>query len=164
MGRTINFTINGRHKQEYVEPNALLMNLIRDKLDFTGTKYVCGIGECGACTVLMNGKPILSCLTLAVDADGADIVTVEGLDELTSKALTEAFLEEGAVQCGYCTPGFVMLAYQLLKENASPTEDEIKEYIKGNLCRCTGYLGIIKGIKKAADRLRNGTLTEVAVA
>lgn len=164
MGRTINFTINGRHRQEYVEPNTLLMNLIRDKLNFTGTKYVCGIGECGACTVLMNGKPILSCLTLAVDADDADIVTVEGLDELTSKALTEAFLEEGAVQCGYCTPGFVVLASQLLKENASPTEDEIKEYIKGNLCRCTGYLGIIKGIKKASDRLRNGTLTEVAVA
>jgi len=163
MGRTINFTINGRHRQEYAEPNTLLMNLIRDKLNFTGTKYVCGIGECGACTVLMNGKPILSCLTLAVDADKADIVTVEGLDELTSNALTEAFLEEGAVQCGYCTPGFVMLASQLLKENSSPTEDEIKEYIKGNLCRCTGYLGIIKAIKKAADRLRNGTLTEVAV-
>lgn len=163
MGRPITFTINGRRKQQYVEANTLLMNLIRDKLSFTGTKYVCGIGECGACTVLMDGKPILSCLTLAADADGKNIVTVEGLDEVTSKTLTSAFLEEGAVQCGFCTPGFAMLAAQLLKERPSPTEDEIKEYIKGNLCRCTGYLGIIKGIRKAAETLRNGTVApEVA--
>jgi carbon-monoxide dehydrogenase small subunit len=111
----------------------------------------------------MDGKPILSCLTLAADADGKNIVTVEGLDEVTSKTLTSAFLEEGAVQCGFCTPGFAMLAAQLLKEKPSPTEDEIKEYIKGNLCRCTGYLGIIKGIRKAAETLRNRTVTpEVA--
>lgn len=153
MGKTITFTFNGKNRQEYVEANTLLMNLIRDKLSFTGTKYVCGIGECGACTVLMDGKPILSCLTLAVDADGKSIVTVEGLEEVTSRALTEAFLEEGAVQCGYCTPGFAVVSAYLLKEKPSPTEDEIKEYIKGNLCRCTGYLGIIKGIRKAAEKL-----------
>lgn len=164
MRRRVTFTVNGRQREEEIEPNTLLMNLVRDRLNFTGTKYVCGIGECGACTVLMNGKPILSCLTLAVDADNKGIVTVEGLDEVTSKALADSFLEEGAVQCGYCTPGFAMLAAQLLKENPSPTEDEIKEYIKGNLCRCTGYLGIIKGIKKAAERLRSGTVTQVAVA
>lgn len=153
MGRTITFTINGKRRQEYVEANTLLMNLIRDKLSFTGTKYVCGIGECGACTVLMDGKPILSCLTLAADANGKNIVTAEGLNEVTSRALSEAFLEEGAVQCGYCTPGFAVVSAYLLKEKPSPTEDEIKEYIKGNLCRCTGYLGIIKGIRRAAEKL-----------
>jgi len=153
MGKSITFTFNGKKRQEYIEPNTLLMNLVRDKLSFTGTKYVCGIGECGACTVLMDGKPILSCLTLAADADGKNIVTVEGLDEVTSKALSEAFLEEGAVQCGYCTPGFAVVSSYLLKEKSSPSEDEIKEYIKGNLCRCTGYLGIIKGIRKAAQKL-----------
>jgi len=153
MGKSITFTFNGKKRQEYIEPNTLLMNLVRDKLSFTGTKYVCGIGECGACTLLMDGKPILSCLTLAADADGKNIVTVEGLDEVTSKALSEAFLEEGAVQCGYCTPGFAVVSSYLLKEKSSPSEDEIKEYIKGNLCRCTGYLGIIKGIRKAAQKL-----------
>jgi carbon-monoxide dehydrogenase small subunit len=159
MGRTITFTINGKRKQEYVEANTLLMNQIRDKLNFTGTKYVCGIGECGACTVLMDGKPILSCLTLAADANGKNIVTAEGLDEVTSKALSEAFLEEGAVQCGYCTPGFAVVSAYLLKEKPSPTEDEIKEYIKGNLCRCTGYLGIIKGIRRAAEKLEEQQAT-----
>lgn len=154
MGKTITFTMNGKRTQEYVEPNTLLMNLIRDKFSLTGTKYVCGIGECGACTVLMDGKPILSCITLAADADGKSIVTVEGLDDATSKALSEAFLEEGAVQCGYCTPGFAVLSSYLLKEKPIPTEDEIKEYVKGNLCRCTGYLSIIKGIRKAAENLQ----------
>jgi len=153
LGRTITFTINGKRKQEYVEANTLLMNLIRDKLNFTGTKYVCGIGECGACTVLMDGKPILSCLTLAADANGKNIVTAEGLDEVTSKVLSKAFLEEGAVQCGYCTPGFAVVSAYLLKDKRLPTEDEIKEYIKGNLCRCTGYLVIIKGIMRAAKKL-----------
>ena len=154
MGRTITFTINGERKQEYVEANTLLMNLIRDKLKFTGTKYVCGIGECGACTVLMDGKPVLSCLTLAADAGGKDIVTVEGLDEVTSRALSEAFLEEGAVQCGYCTPGFAVVSSYLLKEKQSPTEDEIKEYIKGNLCRCTGYYGIVESVKYARELMQ----------
>jgi carbon-monoxide dehydrogenase small subunit len=157
VGKTITFTINGKKSEEYVEANTLLMNLVRDKLNFTGTKYVCGIGECGACTVLIDGKPVLSCLTLAVDADGKNIVTVEGLDEVTSRALSEGFLEEGGVQCGYCTPGFAVVSAYLLKEKPSPTEDEVKEYIKGNLCRCTGYLGIIKGIRKAAQKLEDQT-------
>jgi carbon-monoxide dehydrogenase small subunit len=154
MGRTVTFTINGKRKEEIVEANTLMMNLIRDKLSLTGTKYACGIGECGACTVLMDGRPVLSCLTLAVDADGKSIVTVEGLNDEISKALREAFLEEGAVQCGFCTPGLMVVSSYLLKEKPSPTEDEIKQYIKGNLCRCTGYVGIIRAIKKAAEKLR----------
>jgi len=153
MGKTITFNINGTKKQEYVEPNTLLINLIRDKLNLTGSKYACGIGECGACTVLMDGKPVLSCLTLAVDADGKNIVTVEGLNDEVSRVLRESFLEEGAVHCGFCTPGFLITSSYLLKEIPSPTEEEIKQYIKGNLCRCTGYVGVIRGIKKAAEKL-----------
>jgi len=153
MGKTITFNVNGAKKQEYVEANTLLINLIRDRLNLTGSKYACGIGECGACTVLMDGKPVLSCLTLAVDADGKSIVTVEGLNDDVSRVLRESFLEEGAVHCGFCTPGFLIASSYLLKEKPSPTEEEIKQYIKGNLCRCTGYVGIIRGIKKAAEKL-----------
>ena len=153
MGKTITFNVNGAKKQEYVEANTLLINLIRDRLNLTGSKYACGIGECGACTVLMDGKPVLSCLTLAVDADGKSIVTVEGLNDDVSRVLRESFLEEGAVHCGFCTPGFLIASSCLLKEKPSPTEEEIKQYIKGNLCRCTGYVGIIRGIKKAAEKL-----------
>ncbi len=151
--KTITFTINGTKKQEDVEANTLLINLIRDGLNLTGTKYACGIGECGACTVLIDGRPALSCLTLAVDADGKHIHTIEGLNDEISKALREAFLEEGAVHCGFCTPGFMVVSSYLLKEKPTPTEDEIRQYIKGNLCRCTGYVGVIRGIKKAAENL-----------
>ena len=153
MRKTITFTINGIRKQEDVEANTLLMNLIRDRLNLTGTKYACGIGECGACTVLIDGRPALSCLTLAVDVDGKSIHTIEGLSDEISITLRESFLEEGAVQCGFCTPGFLVVSSYLLREKPAPTEDEIKQYIKGNLCRCTGYVGIIRGIKKAAENL-----------
>ncbi len=155
MEKTINFTLNGKTRQESIEINTLLINLIRDKLNLTGTKYACGIGECGACTVLMDGRPILSCLTLAVDIDGKSIVTIEGLNDEISRTLRESFLEEGAVHCGFCTPGFLIVSSYLLKEKPAPTEEEIREYIRGNLCRCTGYIGIIRGIKRAAERLRN---------
>jgi carbon-monoxide dehydrogenase small subunit len=159
MARTITFTVNGKTKQECIEVNTLLINLIRDNFNLTGTKYACGIGECGACTVLMDGKPILSCLTLAVDADGKSIVTIEGLNDEISRTLRESFLEEGAVQCGFCTPGFLIVSSYLLKEKPMPTEEEIRQYIKGNLCRCTGYIGIIRGIKKAAERLGSRSST-----
>jgi carbon-monoxide dehydrogenase small subunit len=158
MGKIVTFTINGTRKQEYVEANTLLMNLIRDRLHLTGTKYACGIGECGACTILMNGNPVLSCLTLAVDADGMNLVTIEGLNDEVANALRESFLEEGAVQCGYCTPGFLISSWYLLKKNPAPTEMEIKQAIKGNLCRCTGYVGIIRGISKAAEKLQSRTI------
>jgi len=153
MKLRIELTINGRKKRFDAEPNELLINLLRKKLHLTGTKYGCGIGMCGACTVLLNGEPVLACLTLAVDADGGEVETIEGMArEGELDALQEAFLEEGAVQCGYCTPGFIMTAEALLKENPSPSEDEIREYLKGNYCRCTGYVNIIKAVKKAAEK------------
>jgi len=150
----IEFTLNGRRRQFDIEPNQLLLNLLRDKLYLTGTKYGCGIGECGTCTVLLDGEPVLSCLTLAADVDGREVETIEGLargDDLD--AVQEAYLEEGAVQCGFCTPGFIMTTKALLRENPKPTESEIREYLKGNLCRCTGYVNIVKAVKRAAEKL-----------
>jgi carbon-monoxide dehydrogenase small subunit len=155
MARIITFTINGKARKEPVEANTLLVNLIRERLTLTGTKYACGIGECGACTVLINGKPALSCLTLAAEADGKDIVTIEGLNDKISTVLRETFLEEGAVQCGFCTPGFLVMSSYLLKEKPKPTEDEVKKYVKGNLCRCTGYIGVIRAIMKASEKINN---------
>ena len=153
--RTIQFVINGAKKRLEVEPNELLMNCIRDKLHLTGTKYVCGIGECGACTVLMNGEPVLSCLTLALDADGKDVVTIEGVAKNNElDRVQQAFVDEGAVQCGYCIPGLIMTTESLLKENPTPTENEVREHLRGNLCRCTGYMNIIKAISKAASETK----------
>ena len=148
----LEFTLNERRRKFDVEPNQLLINLLREKLYLTGTKYGCGIGECGACTVLVDGEPVLSCLTLAVDVHGRNVTTIEGLaegDEID--VVQKAYLEEGAVQCGFCTPGFIMTTKALLKENPSPTEEEIKEYLKGNYCRCTGYINIIKAVKRATE-------------
>ncbi len=151
----IEITVNGRVKQFDVEPNTILLNLIREKLDLTGSKYGCGIGECGACTVYLDGEPVLSCLTLAVEADGRRVDTIEGVangDRLDP--VQEAFIEEGAIQCGYCTPGFIMTAKALLAENPDPTEAEIREYLKGNLCRCTGYVNIVRAVEGASKKLR----------
>jgi carbon-monoxide dehydrogenase small subunit len=149
----IEFTVNRRKRQFDVEPNTLLLNLLREDMSLTGTKYGCGIGECGSCTVLVDGEPVPSCLTLAVEVDGREVVTIEGIAKGGNlSAVQEAFLEEGAIQCGYCTPGFVIAAEALLKENPRPSEDEIREYLKGNLCRCTGYVNIVKAVKKAAEK------------
>ncbi|MCD6480390.1 (2Fe-2S)-binding protein [Candidatus Bathyarchaeota archaeon] len=150
----IRFKLNGREIEAEVEPNTLLLNLLREHLHLTGAKYGCGIGECGACTVLLDGEPILSCLTLAVEVDGREITTIEGLardGEL--HPLQRAFLEEGAVQCGFCTPGMILTAKALLDENPNPSEEEIREYLKGNLCRCTGYVNIVKAVKRAAEEM-----------
>ncbi len=150
----IEITVNGRLRDFDVEPNILLLNLLRDDLYLTGTKYGCGIGECGACTVHLDGEAVLACLTLAVDADGRRVDTIEGVadgDRLDS--VQEAFLEEGAVQCGFCTPGFIMSAKALLGENPNPTEGEIREYLKGNMCRCTGYVNIVKAVQSAAEKI-----------
>ncbi|RLG87567.1 MAG: (2Fe-2S)-binding protein [Thermoprotei archaeon] len=155
MGKVIEFILNGKPVKVYVEPNELLINVLRDKLGLTGAKYSCGIGECGACTVLLDGEPVLACLTLAMEVEGREVTTIEGLAKDTElDAIQEAFLEEAAVQCGFCTPGFILTAKALLKENPTPTEEEIKEYIRGNLCRCTGYVNIIKAIKKASEKLK----------
>ncbi len=153
--RRIVFTVNGEGFEHLVEPNILLVNLLRDELDLTGTKYCCGTGQCGGCTVLVNGEPILSCLTLAVAVDGADILTIEGVAEPdgTLDPIQEAFLDHAAVQCGYCTPGMILMAKDLLLKNPSPSEDQIREHIKGNLCRCTGYHRIVKAIESCGKRI-----------
>jgi carbon-monoxide dehydrogenase small subunit len=147
----IEFTINSKKRSLIVKPNDLLINIIRNDLFLTGSKYGCGIGECGACTVLLNGEPVLSCLTLAATVDGKEITTIEGLakgNELHPMQI--AFLKNAAVQCGFCTPSMILTATALLKENPNPTEDEIKDYIRGNICRCTGYIQIVKAIEECA--------------
>jgi aerobic-type carbon monoxide dehydrogenase small subunit (CoxS/CutS family) len=150
----IELTINGKRRRFDVEANKLLINLIRDEMHLTGTKYGCGIGECGACTVHLNGEAVLSCMVLAVDADGGCVDTIEGVaDGDKLDPVQEAYLEEGAVQCGFCTPGFIMSTKALLGENPDPTEGEIREYLKGNMCRCTGYVNIVKAVQSAAKKI-----------
>ena len=151
----IQLTVNGAKRRFDVEPNTLLLNLLRDEMSLTGTKYGCGIGECGACTVLMDGEAVLACMILAVDADGRRVDTVEGLAKGSEPhPIQQAYLDEGAVQCGYCTPGFIMATKALLDENPAPTEAEIREYLNGNLCRCTGYVNIVKAVQRAAEDMR----------
>lgn len=149
----IQMRINGEPCEFWVEPNTLLMNLLRNEMELTGTKYGCGTGQCGGCTVLVNGEPVLSCLTLALAVDGADILTIEGVaaPDGTLDPIQEAFLDTAAIQCGYCTPGMVLMAKDLLNKNPSPSEDQIREHIKGNLCRCTGYHRIVQAIKSCGD-------------
>ena len=151
---TIELTINGKERKVKTTPSTRLLDLIRDDLHLTGTKEGCGKGECGACTVIMNGELVVSCLILAPQADGAVITTIEGVgDRENLDPVQEAFIETGAVQCGFCTPGMILAAKKLLEENPHPTEEEIKRGISGNLCRCTGYQKIIDAIKLAANRL-----------
>ena len=149
----IQMRINGEPCEFLVEPNTLLMNLLRSEMELTGTKYGCGTGQCGGCTVLVNGEPVLSCLTLALAVDGADILTIEGVaaPDGTLDPIQEAFLDTAAIQCGYCTPGMVLMAKALLNKNPSPSEDQIREHIKGNLCRCTGYHRIVQAIKSCGE-------------
>ncbi len=152
----IEITVNGRKRQFDVEPNKLLLNLVRDELHLTGTKYGCGIGECGACTVHLDGEAVLACMILAVDADGRHVDTIEGVAvDGDLDPVQESYIEEGAIQCGFCTPGFIMTTKALLKENPSPTESEIREYLKGNYCRCTGYINIINAVQSAAKKLQS---------
>jgi len=149
----IEFTINGQKREVLVKSNDLLINILRDDLYLTGTKYGCGIGECGACTVFLNNEPVLACLTLAATVNGKEITTIEGLakgDEL--HPMQVSFLKNAAVQCGFCTPGMILTAIALLKENPNPPEEEIRDYMRGNICRCTGYTQIIKAIKDCARK------------
>jgi len=155
MKRTISLTVNGVAYSVAVEPRTLLIDCLRDELGITGPKIGCGEGKCGACTIMLNGVSVKSCMIFAVQADGANILTVEGLANVGKlHPIQEAFKENFAVQCGYCTPGMVMSTYQLLKRNLNPTEEEIKNEISGNLCRCTGYVAIVKAIKDAAMKMR----------
>lgn len=153
-GETVEITlnVNGKRYQLDVAPNELLLNVLRERLELTGTKYGCGIGECGACTVWLNGEPVLGCLVLAVSADGGDVRTIEGLaaPDGTLDPLQQAFIEENAFQCGYCTPGMLMMTKKLLEELPEPTEDEVRDYLKGNRCRCTGYASIVRAVQRAA--------------
>jgi len=151
---TIELTINNKKRKVETTTSTRLLDLIRDDLRLTGTKEGCGKGECGACTVIMNGELVASCLILAPQAGGAVITTIEGVgDDKCLDPVQEAFIETGAVQCGFCTPGMILAAKKLLEQNPHPTKEEIKRGISGNLCRCTGYQKIFDAIKLAANRL-----------
>jgi carbon-monoxide dehydrogenase small subunit len=142
--------VNGRHYEVEVEANKTLLRLLRDDLEMTGTKCACERGDCGLCTVLLDGVPTKSCLVLAVETDGHEVTTVEGISEGEINAVQRAFIKHGAVQCGFCTPAFILVATALLKHNPRPTEDEVKDAIGGVLCRCTGYRQIIDAILDAS--------------
>ena len=148
-------TVNGEDHMLVVEPNDLLINVLLNELGLTGAKYGCGTGQCGACTVLIDGEPVLSCITLAVACDGKEITTIEGVSGPDGELdpIQEEFLNENAIQCGFCTPGMILVAKDLLKRNPHPTEDEIRHHINGNICRCTGYNGIVRAIQNAAEKL-----------
>lgn len=151
---TLNLTVNGIAHELTVKPWATLLEVLREDLGLTGTKEGCGLGECGACTVIMDGKTVNSCLTLAVEADGKNITTIEGLAEGDHlHPIQRAFVEQGGLQCGFCTPGMIMSAKALLDENPNPTDDEVRRAIAGNFCRCTGYTKIFASIKAAAKNL-----------
>lgn len=148
----ITLKVNGKINQLSLPSSTTLLEALRDHLGYTGVKEGCGKGECGACTVLIDGKPVNSCLMLALQAEGKDIFTIEGLSSNGPTPLQRAFVEEGAVQCGYCTPGMVLSLTALMNQNPFPTEEEIKEAISGNLCRCTGYLKIVQAVKKTISK------------
>ena len=151
MQSRVTFFLNDDPVELYVDANKTMLNIIRDELCYTGTKEGCGAGECGACTVIVDGKPVNACLVLAPEMDGMHITTVEGLSKNGELSpLQKSFVEHAALQCGFCTPGFVMSATALLMENPTPTRDEIKRAISGNLCRCTGYIRIIEAIEDVA--------------
>jgi carbon-monoxide dehydrogenase small subunit len=149
---TIVITVNGQQRTLTTKANRTLLQVLRDDLGLTGTKDGCSEGECGACTVIMDGKPVNACLVLAPQADGCEIITIEGLGtRQRPHPLQQAFVDEGAVQCGYCIPGIIMSSYALLQVNAQPTDEEIRQAIAGNLCRCTGYTKIVAAVKKASE-------------
>ena len=154
MSLTINTMINGKSVPATAEPYVSLLEFLRDTLEMKGSKLCCNTGECGACTIIYNGKPINSCVTLAADADGAEIVTIEGLaDGDKLHPVQQAFIDTGAVQCGYCTPGFIISVKMLLDRTTKPTSEDIEEAVSGNICRCTGYNKIVDAIHLAADRI-----------
>jgi carbon-monoxide dehydrogenase small subunit len=147
----ISFVLNGQKTEIAVEPQLLLVDMLRNQLGLTGTKIGCGEGDCGACTILLDGKNVNSCLILAIQVNGHDVLTVEGLGSYDKlHPLQEAFIAEGAVQCGFCTPGMLLSAKSLLDENPQPTRQQIAKHISGNLCRCTGYAKIINAIEKVS--------------
>ena len=165
--QAIKLKVNGQNVEAEVEPAKLLLDFVRDDLGLTGTKEGCGTGDCGACTVHLNGRPVHSCLTLAVEADGAEVTTVEGIaQDGVLNAVQAAIVEYGGTQCGFCIPGFVMMASAFLRDHPKPTEDELRMGIAGNLCRCTGYDKIVRGLQaviegKELALTKPGALTEI---
>jgi carbon-monoxide dehydrogenase small subunit len=155
MKQEMQFKVNGELYNVKADTRRTLLEVLRETLGLTGTKEMCNKGDCGGCTVIVDGKPILSCLTLAIEAQGKEILTIEGLaDAFKLHPVQQAFVDYGAIQCGYCTPGFIMSAKALLDRNPNPTEDEIKEGIANNICRCTGYIQIVEAIQAAASAMR----------
>ena len=156
MKQIINITVNNRHYEVAVEPRRTLTELIRYDLGLTGTKIGCALGDCGACNVLINGETAFSCLILAVEADGAEIITIEDLaKDGKLHPLQQAFVDLGAIQCGFCTPGMVLTSLDLLLKNPNPTEDEVRRALSGNLCRCTGYQKIVEAVIEGGKRMRD---------
>ncbi len=156
--QTISLTVNGKQQGGEVEPRLLLVHYLRDKLGLTGTHIGCDTSQCGACTVVVNGRAVKSCTVFAVQADGAEIMTIEGLArDGQLHPIQEGFWEEHGLQCGFCTPGMIMSAYDLLSRNPNPSEEEIRHALHGNLCRCTGYQHIVKSIQYAARKMSGAT-------
>jgi aerobic-type carbon monoxide dehydrogenase small subunit (CoxS/CutS family) len=154
MEKTVSFTIKGEKKTVTTDGDRSLLDVLREDLRLTGTKYGCGEGACGACTVLMEGEPVLSCITAVAKADKKSITTIEGLSSGDSlHPVQEAFLEEGAMQCGYCTSGMVLTATALLEKNTNPSDEEIVEAMNGNICRCNGYVKILRAVRSAAEKM-----------
>jgi carbon-monoxide dehydrogenase small subunit len=152
----ISLTINQKHYTIDVQSHHTLLDVLRDQLDITGPKECCGVGECGACTILMNGKAVNACLILAVEANGSDIVTIEGLGGPDSLSpMQQAFVDAGAVQCGFCTPGMIMAAQYLITNNPNPTEEDVRVALAGNLCRCTGYSRIFDAVLSVSKQMQS---------
>ena len=155
MRRSISLTVNGRERGAEVEPRMLLVHFLREPLGLTGTNVGCDTSQCGSCTVLMDGKAVKSCTVLAVQADGAEITTIEGLaKDGELHPLQQAFWDKHGLQCGFCTPGMILTACELLERNPNPTDMEVRHGIEGNLCRCTGYQNIVTAVLVAAERMR----------
>ena len=163
MGRQVKVTVNGKAYTREVEPRELLVHFIREGLSLTGTHVGCDTSSCGACTVLMDGLAVKSCTVLTVQADGANLTTVEGLAQGGElHPIQQGFWEEHGLQCGYCTPGFIMATVQLLERNPDPSEDDIRHGLDGNYCRCTGYHNIVRAVRYAAEKMRAGVSQPVA--
>jgi carbon-monoxide dehydrogenase small subunit len=160
MKTIINVIINGEPVEAAVEPNATLLQFLREDLGLTGAKHGCGLGDCGACTVILDSRPVNSCLVLAVQANGREVLTIEGLaDNGVLHPIQQAFVDKGAIQCGFCTPGMILSSKALLDQNPKPTDRDIRTAISGNLCRCTGYQKIVEAVQEAAKSIEG---TEVS--
>jgi len=157
MKRTVTMTVNGQKHRSDVEPRTLLVHYLRDALDLTGTHVGCNTSQCGACVVMLNGEAVKSCTILAVQADGDEVTTIEGLaNGEILHPIQNGFWEKHGLQCGFCTPGMIMASYQLLKNNPNPSEEEIRKGLEGNICRCTGYQNIVRAVQSAAEHMRTG--------